>query len=115
MARVLVKCLKESCWAEAMPGMQYCDAHWELEPGAKSIGKLAVRTEHATQELHLAEVGDLRLSDATTRDFFAGMALQRMLAMPLPKVTEWREELAENSYKFADIMMAERAKRNANP
>ncbi len=59
-----------------------------------------------SRELHLAEFGPLTLSDATTRDLFAGLALAGIFAGNYQ--TPQAQELA---YDIADAMMAERARR----
>ncbi len=59
------------------------------------------------RELHLAEFGPLTLSDATTRDLFAGFAAITILQTPSGEA----DFLARAAYEFADAMMAERAKR----
>lgn len=48
---------------------------------------------------------------STLRDWFAGMALQGMLAQPLGHDENWHHVMcAETAYKFADAMLAERSK-----
>lgn len=47
----------------------------------------------------------------TIRDYFAAAALQGLLACPNHEAPTW-ENFVGQSYKLADAMLAERAKRN---
>ena len=60
------------------------------------------------------EEGDLRYGQGMSlRDWFAGMALQGLLASQQPDWTASDEGSTYRAYKLADIMLAEREKSDA--
>jgi len=64
------------------------------------------------------------MNDKELRDYFAGMAMQSMVAGPGARMVAdhddgyrkgeaWDAVVARNAYDFAEAMLRERAKRNA--